>query len=426
MKRPTIFLSSTIYDFRDLRSALKYYLENQGCTVLASEFNDFQKPLDEHSYDACLRAIGQSDYFILMIGARVGGLYDSQNRISITQKEYRTAYELHLEDKLHLLTFVRSEVWQVREDRKALKRHLEKQHMSDTEADEILNYPSKFSNDAALISSFIEEVGRNAETKSAVAGKSSRPTGNWIHVFKDFGDILAAIEPLLLSGLPVEEASFRRALEAELIQVLRICLMKLQGETVYAPILIVDRIIRKYPIPYENTIDTSVTFPTKDWKLFTALLIHTMGKRFETVVLRDALSASTFLKFDVSEGAFQGTPVSRALNALFREINLFNEANCKEFRSVLWENSPARRPRNLGDAEIRSTRLLPLYHLCHRWANITLLSEAIVGYLQIGKFEEPRLFAPSPVEEMNVDLEKENVTEEEVQKYLEARRDGIY
>jgi hypothetical protein len=44
MKPPTFFLSSTIYDFKDLRSAIKYYLEQQGCRVLASDFNDFPKP----------------------------------------------------------------------------------------------------------------------------------------------------------------------------------------------------------------------------------------------------------------------------------------------------------------------------------------------------------------------------------------------
>ena len=201
MKHPTIFLSSTVYDFRDLRSALKYYLEKQGCTVLASEFNDFDKPLDDHSYDACLAAIEHCDYFILLIGARVGGLYDSHSRISITQQEYRTAYDLHQRRKLHILTFVRSEVWQVRDDRKALKRHLEQQQLSETEVTDILNYPSNFANDATFISSFIEEVGRNAETKSASHGKASWPTGNWIHVFKDFADILATIDPLLLKGL---------------------------------------------------------------------------------------------------------------------------------------------------------------------------------------------------------------------------------
>lgn len=39
MNRPTFFLSSTIYDLRDLRSAIKYYLEQQGCRVLSSAFS---------------------------------------------------------------------------------------------------------------------------------------------------------------------------------------------------------------------------------------------------------------------------------------------------------------------------------------------------------------------------------------------------
>lgn len=67
MRRPTFFISSTIFDFRDLRSALKFYLEEQGCQVLTSETNDFKKPLDEHSYDACLKAIEAADYFILLM-----------------------------------------------------------------------------------------------------------------------------------------------------------------------------------------------------------------------------------------------------------------------------------------------------------------------------------------------------------------------
>src|SRR3546814_3390935 len=37
MNGPTLFLSSTVFDFADLRSALKDYLELRGCRVLASE-----------------------------------------------------------------------------------------------------------------------------------------------------------------------------------------------------------------------------------------------------------------------------------------------------------------------------------------------------------------------------------------------------
>ena len=101
MDRPTIFLSSTIYDFRDLRSAIKDHLEENGCCVLASDYNDFTKPLDVHSYETCLRTIEQADYFLLLIGTRVGGWYDLDNRVSITQQEYRTAYRLAQEGKIN-------------------------------------------------------------------------------------------------------------------------------------------------------------------------------------------------------------------------------------------------------------------------------------------------------------------------------------
>src|SRR5262245_30941069 len=144
MKPPTFFICSTIYDFRDLRSALKFYLEEQGCKVLASEFNDFEKPLDTHSYEACLRSIHSADYFILLIGSRVGGWYDEAGKVSITQREYREAYNLHIAGKLKLLNFVRSEVWQVREDRKELSKHLESTAAEENLRKDIANYPSKF------------------------------------------------------------------------------------------------------------------------------------------------------------------------------------------------------------------------------------------------------------------------------------------
>ena len=46
---------------------MKYFIEEQGCTVLASEYNDFPKPLDMHSYEACLDALHKADYFVLFI-----------------------------------------------------------------------------------------------------------------------------------------------------------------------------------------------------------------------------------------------------------------------------------------------------------------------------------------------------------------------
>ncbi len=418
MKRPTIFLSSTIYDFRDLRSALKHHFELQGCSVLASEYNDFQKPLDEHSYDACLKSIEQSDYFILLIGSRVGGMYDTDNQISITQKEYRTAYDLHKRGRLHIMTFVRGEVWQVREDRKALSKHLRELNLKESEANKVLAFPSKFASDAELISSFIEEVGRNTETKSAIAGGLPRPTGNWIHVFRDYAEIVAAVNPVILMGLPAHEASFRRALEGELIQILGKCLLKLRGSAVLSPISLFSRFIRKHPIPYEKAMEGHVDMPTSEWDRLATLLIHMAGTRFDAVILRDALSASTFFQFDVSAGMFQDTPERQALKQLYLEVDSFNRANVNETRSTLFKHVAAHRSPHRSEVKIPTLELLSVYHLCHRWGNIILLGSAIIKYLRSGDFDQPRLFPLSPIEKMDSDLARETVSEDEVLEFL--------
>ena len=73
-------LSSTIFDFKVLRSAIKYALEVRGCEVLASEFNDFTVDSSSHRYEACLTNIAKADYFVLLIGSRVGGNYPLASR----------------------------------------------------------------------------------------------------------------------------------------------------------------------------------------------------------------------------------------------------------------------------------------------------------------------------------------------------------
>ena len=118
---PKIFVSSTIYDFYDLRSALKHWLTQSGHEVLLSERNDFPKNADDNSYKACLAAIQNADYFALLVGSRVGGMYGDAAHISITRQEYRVAREaFDKHGKPRLIAFVRQSIWDIREDRKAL------------------------------------------------------------------------------------------------------------------------------------------------------------------------------------------------------------------------------------------------------------------------------------------------------------------
>ena len=168
-----------------------------------------------HSYQACLRAIAAADYFVLLIGARVGGWYDQPNRISITQQEYREAYKLHKSGKLKIIAFVRSEVWQVREDRKALAAYLASLNIAEELKKEITGYPSKFASDSEFIIDFINEVSRSSETLAAARGSGDFPTGNWMHTFHSFADVIEVLQALAFAGLPAEESVIRKLLSME-------------------------------------------------------------------------------------------------------------------------------------------------------------------------------------------------------------------
>src|SRR3546814_20244596 len=80
MNGPTLFLSSTVFDITDLRSALQDYLELRGCRVLASEFTDFTHPLDMPSYEASRASTCHADLLGLLIGWSWGCRVGAVNR----------------------------------------------------------------------------------------------------------------------------------------------------------------------------------------------------------------------------------------------------------------------------------------------------------------------------------------------------------
>lgn len=418
MKRPTFFISSTIYDFRDLRSALKFYLEEQGCTVLASEFNDFKKPLDQHSYQACLAAIRAADYFILLIGSRVGGWYDEPNRISITQREYRAAYELHRNGKLKLFSFVRADVWQAKEERRDLVNHLESILIEDGVKKNIANYPSKSATDAEFISSFIAEVGRNKETNLSVKIGAVAPTGNWINVFSDFRDLVRVIDGALFTSTPVEDISLRRLLRRELREFLGQTLVKLQVGAVYSPRRTIDRFHQESAIRLDGRKNSTTTVQTKTWNRLSSLSIHLMGLQLHPVVLDRAVSLPTFLKFDLESDSYQETPVYESLLHLQDQIRRLKRANASDIMTFVIENSPKDHPQRGSSFAIDTMKLASFLHLMDRWANVIDLTCAILRHLDGASFIHPSLRPSSPIQGMEEGLNNEKITSAELDEFI--------
>lgn len=202
MPKPKFFISSTIHDLKHLRSALKWWLQEYGFSVNASEYNDFEKPLDENSYKACLEAIKACDYFVLIISERSGGNYD--DTATITQMEYRFAYELMKKGKIKVINFALSEIWNSHAE---LRKKINK--IPETRQ-------TKKQKEQFKIFRFIDEVRRVAEMKT---GKN--PIGNWIHVINSFEDIVSVLETNVIKHDSLFEKKVWHQIKSELIQNLR-------------------------------------------------------------------------------------------------------------------------------------------------------------------------------------------------------------
>ena len=107
---PKIFLSSTIYDLRDLREVVQSELRKEGYTVLSSEDGSIPVDSSKHSYEVCLQAARDCDCLVAVIDGRFGGTMPD-GKTSITLAEVEAA----LNKGRQIYVFVRQGVWDAKE-----------------------------------------------------------------------------------------------------------------------------------------------------------------------------------------------------------------------------------------------------------------------------------------------------------------------
>lgn len=101
MARPRVFVSSTYYDLKHIRSALEIFIDSLGYDPILSEKGDIAYHPDSGLDESCYREAAAADIFVLIVGGRYGsetsnpsrktahGFFESYD--SITRKEYETA-----------------------------------------------------------------------------------------------------------------------------------------------------------------------------------------------------------------------------------------------------------------------------------------------------------------------------------------------
>ena len=324
--KPTVFLSSTIYDFGDLRSAIRYWLGEFGFDVLASESNDFPQIPDQNSYDACLNAARAADFFVLLIGRRVGGWFDQKNRISITRQEYRVAREaFEKTGKPRIVAFGRRSVWDVREDRKALEKLLEQDVVSSAELPgkekrRIAMHPSRIVNDGEAVFSFIGEVERREEMKKALAENTARPVGNWVYQFSDFAEVTAGLRSIMNLRMDLRHLILTTELQKELIRNLQQLMCKVPNKgnfDVWPNYWLVSKHI-------PATVNHSGYTRLKGADVARLAVIFgfhkSIGQRLATNLIREALKNGLFVQYDPANGLPSPTKLHNRLQELIEMV----------------------------------------------------------------------------------------------------------
>jgi hypothetical protein len=321
--RPRVFISSTIHDFRDLRSALKYWLEEWDFEVMLSEANDFAKSGDDNSYEACLKAIERCDYFVLLVGARVGGFYDTAAKVSITRMEYRRAYECLQKGTLEIFAFVRNDIWIVREDRKALEEVLQDEQLLTAESrDAVLRHKSRILNDATATFAFLDEIRRADEMKQAMATGSAFPKGNWIHPFETFSDVARALEQGLNLTGNRRKLGLKVGLTRELQVNMQTLLAKDKGKVVLEEWIALFTAKRlKIGKGLEKT--TQVQVKAINTLVMGLCIAGDAQSSVQTRFLDEALRTGEFLEYDRNSHGYRPGPLQEGLIALGQAVDRF-------------------------------------------------------------------------------------------------------
>lgn len=91
-QNPTIFISSTFYDLRQIRADIFHYIEGTlGYRVLASEHPTFPVDPDVNTIENCRRRVQQdADIMVLIVGGRYGAIPEDLGK-SVTNLEYEIA-----------------------------------------------------------------------------------------------------------------------------------------------------------------------------------------------------------------------------------------------------------------------------------------------------------------------------------------------
>lgn len=295
---PYVFISSTVADFRDLRSAIAYTLRAQGYNVYLSEAADFDVKGDRSAFEQCFTNIRNSDFYILIIGSARGSIFTEG--VSITRQEYRVAREAFMsQGRPHLLMYIR----ETTEIAISGNKH---------------DWEKAGIDDAEHLRSFIDEV------KSP--GIEGAP--NYLVKFRNFEDLMTALAGSMNLGRDLSEKLIRHSLLSELLSNLT-HIVGGQNLVLFPEHWYMTSVREGMEITHDDIYREFNITDDQAIRLGMSLVTRMEGTSLQTRCMEDAIDRGVFLAFNPATSLLEETPIHELLNQTVVDINNLRKREIK-------------------------------------------------------------------------------------------------
>lgn len=393
IRKPRVFISSTIRDLRDLRSALRYWLEGSGYDVQLSEYNDFDRRPEDDVFEACFNNVVGSDYYILLIGKERGSWYSEEDRLTVTKQEFRVARQTAQTRPLGIFVFVREEVTT------ALKQWHDDGRPSSQSA--IIGDPE-------FTSEFLEEI----QTPDDATDKAA---SQWIYRFGDFRDIIDGLRVPLRLDADIESRLLQENLLNELLYNLSLLCTRSPDGDIFPNHLWIGRERADITIRDEE-VTGDVWLSTRQAGRLGLIPLGYPGKRLRMAAIEEALRRGLFLTFDIQTSGIAVSEAHQALEALHNDMDSLLAQGEEDFqREVNQEFMMLTRSANSGQlgngTHVNGLKLTALLALHDKMVNVFNAAVQLIKWL-LASAESPAIERKpiSPVEGMSEAIEAERVS----------------
>lgn len=372
--RPRVFVSSTIYDFRDLRSAIEYWLEELGLQVEMSEATDFSRRPNHGAFQSCFGVIARCDFYVLLVGGRRGQWY-VKDEVSVTQQEYRMAVDLAKQGGIKIVVLAREQVQGALREWKLMGKPLGREGRQTKDRLTI--------EDPEFTDAFLEEI-----KKTELEAKGNDPTGvMWIYSFRDFRDVTEVLRNNLQLYGSIARNVLLSNIRWELLHNIAAIYSKTANGLLFPGYRYFEDLQKNVTLssarlrPGEQIVDLS---PKQASDVITfAVFGAPMENRFRTAELNNAISSGEFFSYRQSTGRLEPTPALDVMISLRSEIETYQQSygwwwqtNMNRVVEELRQGIQLRRPQI---SELDLALLMGMY----QWlVNIERLSISLFNFIE--------------------------------------------